>query len=254
MPKREQLTSAPRLQIVSEPELGVQKSTPTTCLPVPSKANLGNYNPVSYIMSAGLVQKTISVSAPPKAKLDDINVNAVFKCEQLMCGSHPQITSELEPMAQKTTPISQSVDSSEVDFDNDNDKDLGNRNPTPEDEQMESTPCVAVKDESQHVVPKTPELCPSDQNILATESEDSVKDTFSRGVIFADESLKEEDIAIGQALDTPLLDSGNGTEKLENGRAGSDLEALDEKREEAREMHDAEQMDYLQEAPLPIRK
>lgn len=256
MPKREQLTSAPRLRIVGEPELGVEKSTPATSLPIPSKVNPGNYNPVGYIMSAGLVQKATSVSAPPKAKLDDINVNVAPKCEQPACGPHPQITSELEHTAQKATPILQSLNSSEVEFDNENENDtgLGNGNPTLEGEQMALAPCVPVKNESQSVVPKTPELCPSDQNILATGSKDSVKHTLSGGVIFADESPKLADIAVSQALDTPCLDSGDEEEKLESKRVGSDLETSDEKRGEAQEMYDVEQMDCLQDAPLPIRK
>lgn len=204
-------------------------------------------------MSTGLVQQATSVSAPPKAKLGDINT--VYKCEQPTSGLHPQTTSELKSTTEKATPISQSVDSSEVDFDNDNDNNLRNGNPAPEDEQIEFTPCVPVKDESKSVVPKTPDLCLPGQNTSAIESEDSIQHTLSGGVIFADESPKGTNITIGQELDTPrLLDSGGEKGKLKNKRTGSDLEASDEEGEEAWEAHDSEQMDCLQEAPLPIRK
>lgn len=249
MPKREQLTSAPRLRVTGEPRLGVQKSSPTTCLPVPSKANLGNYNPVGYTMSAGLIQRAASVSqssAPSKSELDDVTCSdgAASKYEQLTCEPH----GETEPTAQEVTPISQLVNSSEVDLDNNTD--VGNGNPTSKDEQPTCASCILISDESQSVVPKTPEFCPSGQDKLAMESEDSVKHTL----ILAEESPKETTIIISQGVDTPRLDSEGGEDKSEDKRSGSDREASNEKREELPEIHDVEQMDSSEDAPLRIRK
>lgn len=235
--------SAPRLRVTGEPRLGVRKSSSTTCLPVPSRANLGNYNPVGYTTSVGLIQRAGSasqLSAPSKPELDDITCSdgAALKCEQLAHEPH----GEPEPTAQEATPISQSVNSSEVGLDNDTN--VGNGNPTLKHEQPT---CIPVNDESQFVVLKTPEFCPSGQDKLAMESEDGVKHTL----ILAEESPKETTILISQEVDTPSLDSKSKKEESKNSRSGPDLEASNE---ELPEMRDVKQMDSSEDAPLQIKE
>lgn len=186
------------------------------------------------------------LSAPSKPELDDITCSdgAAFKCEQLTREPH----GKAEPTAQEATPISQSVNSSEVDLDNDTN--VGNGNPTPKHEQPTCASCIPINDESQFVVPKTPESCPSGQDTLAMGSEDSAKHTL----ILAEESPKETTILINQEVDTPSLDPEGGKEESKNRRSGSNREASNEEREELPEMHDVEQMDSSEDAPLQIKE
>lgn len=186
------------------------------------------------------------LSAPSKPELDDITCSdgAAFKCEQLTHEPH----GEPEPTAQEATPISQSVNSSEVGLDNDTN--VGNGNPTLKHEQPTCASCIPVNDESQLVIPKTPEFCPSGQDKLAMESEDSVKHTL----ILAEESPKETTILISQEVDTPSLDSEGKKEESKNRRSGPDRETSNEEREELPEMHDVEQMDSSEDAPLRIKE
>lgn len=207
-PRREQLMSVPSLKITSAPQLRVEMSSPAT-----SKADVCSDTYTGYIMPSTPVQKAASVSSysPYSKKSIGGNTHSSYttpKNEQL---------ARLPQLAPPKNPISTKISS-------------GSDIPI---EQPRYTPPTPLKKtgELNHTVQEATSI----YQLVASkkiEPDNGLKNGqtgLSKGMATAigqtGKTEKKSAVVIGQAKDTPRLDSESDKEKPKGGNTVSDSEA-----------------------------
>lgn len=280
-PRREQLISVPSLKITGAPQLRVEMSLPATSkADVCSDTYTGYIMPSTRVQKAASVPSyssyskkiiggnTYSSYATPKneqlARLPQLAAPKNPILANISSGSDITIkqprytplaplkkTSELNHTVQEAASIYQLVASEKIEPDNG----LNNGQTGLEHAQLLYGPYIPIDAGSQSVVSNTLSPYRPDQNIPSTGSGDTVKCTLSEAVLPAEEASKgmataigqtgktekKSAVVIGQAKDTPRLDSESDKEKPEGGNTISDPEAPGGKGVDDVEMY--EQMD-----------